>query len=356
MVAMTRAVDRWRYYLGQGARGTWFQAENRLARWLAGQRPSSARHRPEAGAPQPAALAEQRALGRAYTALIRAEAANIAAGTYRLPERFLPRPGELLADSWRFFRDLPEVLRRRAQTDGHGLAGASTQGLPAYYRQAFHFQTDGYLSPASARLYDHQVEVLFWGAAAAMRRQALVPIHDYLRDRGQQQTGLLDLACGGGDFLLDIRDNYPRLGLAGLDLSEAYLALARERLASRHRVLLAQGQAEALPFADASRNIVTCIYLLHELPDAVRQDVATEIARVLRPGGCLVLVDSLQLGDVPDLDPALERFPLLFHEPYYASYIATDLDGLFAAAGLEATGHALAFLSKVSTFMKPAAP
>jgi ubiquinone/menaquinone biosynthesis C-methylase UbiE len=350
---MTTAVDRWRYYLGQGARSAWFRAENRLALWLAsrgGTQSGAAAATPAS----PAQAAERQALARAYRALVQAEAAHIAAGTYRLPERLLPDPASLLADGWRFFRDLPAVLDRRGAAAGETLAGAD-MALPDYYRRAFHFQTDGYLSPASARLYDHQVDVLFWGAAGAMRRQALAPIRRHLANRDQRGARLLDLASGSGDFLLDLRDNYPRLGMTGLDLSAAYLGLARGRLANRYPVGLVQALAEALPFADSSHDLVTCVYLLHELPEAVRRAVAVEIGRVLRPGGCLVLVDSLQLGDVPDLDPALDRFPWLFHEPYYASYVATDLDQHFGRAGLRAVGHDLAFLSKVSTFVKPGA-
>ncbi len=40
-------------------------------------------------------------------------------------------------------------------------------------------------------------------------------------------------------------------------------------------------------------------------------------ARVLKPGGRLVIVDSLQRRDVPDYDGILERFPQNYHEPYY---------------------------------------
>ena len=44
---------------------------------------------------------------------------------------------------------------------------------PAYYLQNFHYQTDGWLSKDSARLYDFQVETLFLGSADTRRRQAL---------------------------------------------------------------------------------------------------------------------------------------------------------------------------------------
>ena len=71
---------------------------------------------------------------------------------------------------------------------------------PAYYRRKFHFQSDGYLSAASAERYDHQVEVLFGGGAAAMRRQALVPLREALAERpgGARSAKLLDIGCGTG--------------------------------------------------------------------------------------------------------------------------------------------------------------
>jgi hypothetical protein len=42
----------------------------------------------------------------------------------------------------------------------------------------------------------------------------------------------------------------------------------------------------------------------------------------------------------------MEAFPVFFHEPYYASYQAQDLEALFARAGLSATGRDQAFLTK----------
>ena len=47
---------------------------------------------------------------------------------------------------------------------------------------------------------------------------------------------------------------------------------------------------------------VTCIYLFHELPPSVRREAAAEMARVVRPGGMVVLTDSAQFGDRPPWD------------------------------------------------------
>ena len=64
--------------------------------------------------------------------------------------------------------------------------GEQGDGLPDYYRQNFHFQSDGWLSEHSAAIYDTQVEVLFTGAADVMRRRALKPIAEWMAGRNQR--------------------------------------------------------------------------------------------------------------------------------------------------------------------------
>jgi SAM-dependent methyltransferase len=97
---------------------------------------------------------------------------------------------------------------------------------------------------------------------------------------------------------------------------------------------------------------VTCVFLFHELPPRVRREAAREIARILKPGGVLVLADSIQTNDAPDLDRMLEYFPVGFHEPYFGSYLQEDFAGLFGEAGLELEETELAFLTKVMRFRK----
>src|SRR6185369_14513547 len=144
---------------------------------------------------------------------------------------------------------------------------------PRYYRRMFHFQSDGYLSEASAERYDYQVEVLFGGGAAPMRRQALVPLRQALRDcpGGTNSARLLDIGCGTGAFLREVKRNYPRLAVTGLDLSGPYLAVAGRGLGDWSRVSWLEGAAGAMPFATAAFGIVSCIYLFHELPPRVRR-------------------------------------------------------------------------------------
>ena len=114
------------------------------------------------------------------------------------------------------------------------------------------------------------------------------------------------------------------------------------------------GNAEFLPCPDDSQDVVTDIFLFHELPPKIRRIVAREAARILKPGGLLIHLDSLQKGDTPAFDPLLDFFPRAYHEPYYESYVETDLDALFVDAGLAPMSHEPAFLSKVSVYAKPA--
>lgn len=244
--------------------------------------------------------------------------------------------------------DLPSTIARRNERDATTARAAADVGdLPYYFVQDFHFQTDGYLSDRSARLYDLQVETLFYGAAGAMRRQALRPIAAFMHGRDQRNVRLLDVACGTGRFLRAVRLAYPAMKLTGLDLSHAYLNEARRHIDGLRPAELIAANAEAIPLADVSQDIVTTVFLFHELPPDVRRRVAAEMARVLKPGALLVFIDSLQMGDRPTYDGLLEMFPVRFHEPYFRHYAIDDLDRVFCDVGLEAVEHSTAFLSKM---------
>ena len=327
------------YWASQNARTAFFLGQYLIGRSLAASQ--TARRRPVISRQLLALLADVRALQRR-------DLANVKAGHYGLPDDIVAPPLAALESARAYFADLPEVAARRMRNGYREVRDLpEADNLPAYYARNFHYQTGGYLTRHSARLYDHQVEVLFMGAADAMRRQALVPVSEWLRGRRSDGVRLLDVACGTGRFLAMLKDTWPRLPVTGLDLSVPYLQEARSRLQRATRLHLVQGLAEALPVADASVDLVTCLYLFHEVPGPVRQRMAAEFARVLRPGGRLVLVDSIQYGDRPDYDGMLDGFPDSFHEPFYAEYARTDLAALFEDVGLHPAGSTRAFLSKV---------
>jgi ubiquinone/menaquinone biosynthesis C-methylase UbiE len=339
---LTRAV----YTLGQAARvGAYFGQY-----WLSARRTTPVKpSRPIQGA-TPKTGVILRDLGE----LLARDWANVAAGYYRMPHDLVSAPAEALSGAPAYFRDLAAVEARRHAGQSQEVARTLPRGrYPRYYLQNFHYQSDGWFSRESARRYDHQVEVLFGGGADAMRRQALVPIHDRLARRGVRGGHLVDLACGTGRFLSFVKDNYPRLEVTALDLSPHYLAQARETLRPWPGVNLRHAAAEATGLSDESVDIVTCIYLFHELPRKARRQVVAEARRILKPGGTFILVDTILRGDRPAYDGLLEYFPVAFHEPYYWEYVTSDPGRIFHDAGLRETGCELAYFSRVMTFDKP---
>ena len=105
--------------------------------------------------------------------------------------------------------------------------------------------------------------------------------------------------------------------------------------------------------ADGSLDAVTSIFLFHELPPKIRRAAFAEFGRVLKPGGRLVLVDSLQAGDDPAYEGSLELFPQNFHEPYFTTYVKEDFSQLALDSGLVHRRDVPAFVSKVMVFDKP---
>jgi ubiquinone/menaquinone biosynthesis C-methylase UbiE len=342
---MVSAFDRLTYAARQTARVAWYAGH-----YAAGLRLLKPMPRPDFPVGPTPTRAELTADMRA---LFEREWQDIAAGQFPAPRSRGPEPAEFLRRSLLYFRDLPLVdARRHGTMDGELPPGEQGDGLPPYYRQNFHFQSDGWLSDHSAAIYDTQVEVLFTGAADVMRRRAFRPIAEWMAGRNQRALTGLDVGCGTGRLLAFMHDAWPGMKLAGLDLSQPYLAEARRLIGRTARVKLIEGAAEKLPFDDASLDLVVSSFLMHELPTAVRELALSEMARVLKPGGRVVIVDSIQKGDQPSWDGLLDLFPHYFHEPYYAEYADGSVEAWGEAAGLKAIASERAFLSKVAAFTR----
>lgn len=345
-----RDLGRARYAATQGARVAWYMSQYMLARRISGpfDRPGEPKFQPTSTEGDP------NRIRAAFLDLFAKDRANIEAGLYPAPNDLSVESAlSALRNSARFFRDLPHVDARRLQGEATQVRADAKPGVyPTYYLQNFHYQSGGWLTEGSAKLYDTQVEILFGGAGDAMRRIALGSLARAIKGRDQRKLAMIDLACGNGSFLRQIMNAYPRLRANGLDLSPAYCSEAAERLASWPHVEIVNGALEQAPFEANTFDAATCVYLFHELPPRIRRDGAREIARILKPGGVFVLADSLQAGDTPDLDRMLEYFPIGFHEPYYGSYQKEDLIALFAEAGLAHEESEVAFLTKVMRFRK----
>jgi ArsR family transcriptional regulator len=96
-----------------------------------------------------------------------------------------------------------------------------------------------------------------------------------------------DLGCGTGALLSTLAQSVGRV--IGVDASDEMLAAARTRTAGLDNVELRRGSLEALPLDDAALDAATMMLVLHHLPSPGA--AIAEAARVLKPGGRLLIVD-----------------------------------------------------------------
>lgn len=243
------------------------------------------------------------------------------------------------------FWDIPRVvLRRYIGNYGDIPKNRGLEHYPGYYRRTFHWQTDGWLSEHSARVYDPGVEFLFLGTADVMRRMVIPPVADAVRS--VRKPRILDVACGTGRFLLQLHKALPGAKLYGLDLSPYYIRYAADVLSEAADVSLVTDNAENMPLGNGTFDAVTCIFLFHELPKDARRRVMREVYRVLKPGGIFVILDSAQFSESKLLKEYLVAFQSIYHEPYYKAYLRDDLEGMMEECGFTVDESEPHFVSK----------
>ena len=145
---------------------------------------------------------------------------------------------------------------------------------------------------------------------------------------------VLDVATATGHTALALAPHARRV--VGVDQTPEMLAVAREQ-ASRRGVpnaMFAVADAEALPFADGSFDVVTCRIAAHHFPAVDR--FCREAARVLRPGGRLVVVDNVA-PEEPDLDRFINEVEKLRDPSHHRAYRLSEWKGFVEEAGLHFT-------------------
>lgn len=148
---------------------------------------------------------------------------------------------------------------------------------------------------------------------------------------GAETKVALDVATGGGHTALALAPRYGRVVASDLTprMLASAAALGRER--GLTNVAFVRADAEALPFAGAAFDAVSCRIAPHHFGDVAR--FVAEVARVLAPGGIFLLEDSAAPDD-PALDAFLNRAEALRDATHVRSLSAGGWRDLLARAGL----------------------
>ncbi len=120
-----------------------------------------------------------------------------------------------------------------------------------------------------------------------------------LRQRTANLAGIqpgekvLDVGCGTGTLAIEVQSRVGRAGrVAGVDPGTQQIARARSKAARRTLPIDFQiGVIEHLAFPDQTFDVVLSTLMMHHLPDGLKRQGLSEIARVLKPGGRLVIAD-----------------------------------------------------------------
>jgi len=155
-----------------------------------------------------------------------------------------------------------------------------------------------------------RIEAMFGDIAARydlMNRLMTVGLDRRWRQMAAGQARLaagdeaLDACCGTGDLTFSLVEACPGCAVTGLDFTPEMLERARDKAAAREsrglpvpREFIA-GDVLALPFADDRFAAVTVGWGVRNVPDV--PGAFREMARVTRPGGCVVCLESTQAPD-----------------------------------------------------------
>ena len=181
--------------------------------------------------------------------------------------------------------------------------------VPEYLEKVYWW---AYVRPYAVSFFDHEpiVNLILLGNMVKLRDMALDAIGKSLHGR------TLQIACVYGDFSIRLAQRIAAAGgLDIVDVAAAPLENARRKLLSYPVARVMQSDSADLKLANETYDQVVMFFLLHEMPEDVRNKSLAEALRVLKPGGKLVIVDFHKPFR---FNPLRYLYPLMFKvlEPF----------------------------------------
>lgn len=194
----------------------------------------------------------------------------------------------------------------------------------------------GWLTP----LYD---PILKWGMREETFKRRLVQMANL-----QPNMDALDLGCGTGTLTILLKQAAPLANITGVDGDPQVLSIAQGKTAQANlNIRWDKGMAFELPYPDNSFDVVTSSLVIHHLtaPDKLR--AFQEVRRVLRPGGCFLIVDfgppyslltRIQSAVMKNLEEAADNFaghiPPLLQKAGFQAQVEAQMNTIFGPLAL----------------------
>src|SRR5215213_11513737 len=176
----------------------------------------------------------------------------------------------------------------------------------------------------SAGHYDQLVSLLTLGRRTRLRQMTIALA------RIQPGERVLEVGCGTGDVAIAACAPAGERGsVVGIDASPEMIAVARAKAARAGLTIdFRLEPIEALSYPDATFDVVLSSLMMHHLPDDLKHQGLAEIARVLKPGGRLLIIDikrpTNHTGQILNrlllhgrLKTAIQDLPAMLHDAGY---------------------------------------
>jgi ubiquinone/menaquinone biosynthesis C-methylase UbiE len=158
--------------------------------------------------------------------------------------------------------------------------------------EASNKETKGLIGSGGWRydLHEWLIDIFMFRGKVRELRQKTVDLA-----RIQPRETVLDVGCGTGTLVMEVASRVGRAGrVAGIDPGRQQIVRARAKAAQRNVPIEFQiGVIEQLAFPDQTFDVVFSTLMMHHLPAPLKRQGLAEIARVLKPGGRLVIADFM---------------------------------------------------------------